>query len=210
MAQPRQKQHERRAETRRKLIDGAIECLMDMGYAGANVQEICRRAGVTTGAIQHNFGSKQGLMTAVVEELFRSFADAAPPRGPARLPLEDRIGRLVDHYWSIYGDDRYFAILEILLATRHDEELMLFVARHRQNLLTSLRSFLPREFSDVDLPAETLLEIAHDMMDYLRGYAVHRLYQRETRLDDAALERARTMVREGFEAALKSEERERP
>lgn len=206
----RQKQHERRAETSRKLINGAIECLLDKGYAGANVQEICRRSGVTTGAIQHNFGSKQGLMTAVVDELFRSFADATLAIEPSRSPLPDRIDRLVNHYWSIYGDDRYFAILEILLATRHDAELMRLVGGHRKKLVTRLREYLPQEFSDIDLPAETLLDIAHEMMDYLRGYAVHRLYQREKRLDDAALEKASEIVRRRFEAALKAASGRRP
>jgi AcrR family transcriptional regulator len=201
--QPRLKQHERRAETRRRLIEGAIACLLEVGYGGATVLEICRRAEMTTGALQHNFGSKQGLMEAVVTELFRSIADRVPPTNPSQATLAERIDRLVQHYWGIYGDERYFAVLDILLATRHDADLTKRVAKHRDETLVSTRDFLLVEFADVGLPEEELLDIAKAMMDHLRGYAIRRMFERDQRSDEAALALARDMVRARLDGALK-------
>ena len=199
MTTKRRTQSERREQTRGALIDAAIALLMERGMQGASVQEICKRAGVTTGAIQHQFGSKTGLIAEVVETLFTSFADDIPATGEAHLPLEDRIARVVDHYWSIYGGDRYFAVLEVLLATRHDPSLMALVSQYRARNLSALEQRLLVEFPDVDLPASEIKAAVQRMMDYLRGHALRRLYQSDDALDRQALDHACKMVLAEFQ-----------
>lgn len=204
MTTKRRTQSERREQTRSALIDATIELLMERGMQGAAVQEICKRAGVTTGAIQHQFGSKTGLIAEVVETLFTSFADDIPATGEAHLSLQERVARVVDHYWSIYGGDRYFAVLEVLLATRHDASLMALVSQYRTRNLTALEERLPVEFPDVDLPASELKAAVQRMMDYLRGHALRRLYQVDAELDRLALDHARKMVLAEFEPGQKA------
>ena len=41
----------RREQTRTALLDATVECLVDIGYARASMQEICARAGVSKGAV---------------------------------------------------------------------------------------------------------------------------------------------------------------
>jgi AcrR family transcriptional regulator len=48
--------------TRDRLIASALEVFLEQGYAGARVQEIARRAGLTTGAIYANFSGKGELL----------------------------------------------------------------------------------------------------------------------------------------------------
>lgn len=204
MTTKRRTQSERREQTRGALIDATIELLMERGMQGAAVQEICKRAGVTTGAIQHQFGSKTGLIAEVVETLFTSFADEIPVTGEAHLSLEERVARVVDHYWSIYGGERYFAVLEVLLATRHDPSLMALVSQYRSRNLSALEEALPIEFPDVDLPASELKAAVQRMMDYLRGHALRRLYQSDDALDRQALDHARKMVLAEFEPRRKA------
>ena len=57
---PRQRrtQAERTTETRRRVLDAAVECLIDRGYAKTTVEEVARRAGVSLGAERHHFPSK--------------------------------------------------------------------------------------------------------------------------------------------------------
>jgi AcrR family transcriptional regulator len=49
--------------TRQRLLDAATEVFLEKGYEGTRVAEIARRAGLTTGAIYGNFGSKAELLT---------------------------------------------------------------------------------------------------------------------------------------------------
>jgi hypothetical protein len=47
---PRLKQDEKSAETRRRLLDAAILCLVERGYANTTGSEIAERAGLSRGA----------------------------------------------------------------------------------------------------------------------------------------------------------------
>ena len=62
-------QRERSAATQEQLIQAVVQSLLERGYHRTSVNEICRRAGVTSSAIQHHFGGKRQLMMAVAETL---------------------------------------------------------------------------------------------------------------------------------------------
>ncbi len=64
--------HERTQATRRALIDAGRRLFAEHGYAGVSVGEIAQAAGVTTGAIYHQFSSKEGLFVAVYDELVQA------------------------------------------------------------------------------------------------------------------------------------------
>lgn len=60
---------ERRAATRRALLDAARALFAEKGYAEVTVEEVVRGAGVTRGALYHHFQDKRVLLKAVVEEM---------------------------------------------------------------------------------------------------------------------------------------------
>ena len=62
-------QAERTDTTRRALLDAGLALFCDPGYAEVGVDEIAKRAGVTSGALYHHFDSKAGLFRAVYDEL---------------------------------------------------------------------------------------------------------------------------------------------
>ena len=98
----RRTQAERTAATRALLIDAARKLFADKGFGDVSTQAIVEAAGVTRGALYHQFGDKAALFAAVYEEVERNLvADiaaqimAAQPRDPleamrvgARLFLE--------------------------------------------------------------------------------------------------------------------------
>jgi AcrR family transcriptional regulator len=61
------RQAERSASTRAKLIRAARPLFARRGYAGVGTEEIVRRAGVTRGALYHQFATKEELFLAVYE-----------------------------------------------------------------------------------------------------------------------------------------------
>src|SRR5215831_6079633 len=62
-------QQQRRAETRRALLDAAVDSLIDVGFARTTTLEVQRRAQVSRGALLHHFPSKAELLVAVVDHL---------------------------------------------------------------------------------------------------------------------------------------------
>ena len=56
-------------ETRARLIRAARAAFAGKGYAAASMDDLTAAAGLTRGALYHNFGDKKGLLRAVIEQL---------------------------------------------------------------------------------------------------------------------------------------------
>ena len=56
-------------ETRAKLIQAARNAFAANGYAGASMDDLTAEAGLTRGALYHNFGDKKGLLQAVIDQI---------------------------------------------------------------------------------------------------------------------------------------------
>lgn len=56
------------AETRRRLVEGAIHALKDEGFAGASARAIARRAGVNQALVFYHFGTMNELLLAALDE----------------------------------------------------------------------------------------------------------------------------------------------
>ncbi len=61
--------------TRRALLDAARALFSERGYAGTATEEVVQRAGVTRGALYHQFRDKEDLFRAVYEEIERELAE---------------------------------------------------------------------------------------------------------------------------------------
>jgi AcrR family transcriptional regulator len=56
-------------ETRAKLIQSARKAFAAKGYAAASMDDLTAEAGLTRGALYHNFGDKKGLLRAVIDQI---------------------------------------------------------------------------------------------------------------------------------------------
>ena len=65
-------------ENRVKLIAAARKAFAANGFAASSMDELTADAGLTRGALYHNFGDKKGLLGAVVAEVDGEMA--APPK----------------------------------------------------------------------------------------------------------------------------------
>ncbi len=69
----RRTQAERKAESDGRMIQAAIELFAEQGYVRTTLNDIGNRAGYTGGLVSNRFGSKQALLRAVLDEIYRSF-----------------------------------------------------------------------------------------------------------------------------------------
>ncbi|KQQ72515.1 TetR family transcriptional regulator [Rhizobium sp. Leaf321] len=56
-------------ETRVKLISAARKSFAEKGYASSSMDDFTASAGLTRGALYHNFGDKKGLLQAVIDQI---------------------------------------------------------------------------------------------------------------------------------------------
>jgi AcrR family transcriptional regulator len=122
-SRPRRAQAERRAETRARLLDAAVESIVELGYAATTTIEIARRAGLSRGAQLNHFPTKGEFMVAALEHLYAR-RDAEFRAAVAELPPgPDRLERAIDLLWSFVDDPSFVAWLELEVAARTDAEL---------------------------------------------------------------------------------------
>jgi AcrR family transcriptional regulator len=121
-------QQERSRTTRRRLIDAAVGCLGELGWSGTTVAVIAQRAGVSRGAAQHHFRTREDLVTAAVEYLGE--VQVAQLRGHAEeLPAgESRIEPVVDMLLNLYAGPMFRAALHLWVAASTDEALRAVLA----------------------------------------------------------------------------------
>ncbi|GAB2749670.1 TetR/AcrR family transcriptional regulator [Amycolatopsis magusensis] len=149
-------QAERRAHTRTALLDATIDCLVELGYARTSVQEICARARVSKGAVQHHFSAKAELMAAAVEHLtnrLKSELAASLERLPSGA---DGIPAAIDLLWEGYSGTLATAVTELWVAARTDDELRAAIrpvdralGRSTLEQITAVAGELPKERAEV-------------------------------------------------------------
>jgi AcrR family transcriptional regulator len=69
-------------DTRRRILETALDLFAAQGYEGASTRQIAEGAGVNLPAIQYYFGNKEGLYRAIIEDIAaetdRHMASLAP------------------------------------------------------------------------------------------------------------------------------------
>src|SRR5260221_3526318 len=71
--------YHRGEDTRRRILDTAIEVFAAVGYEAASTRALAERAGVNLPAIPYYFGSKEGLYRAVIEQIVRGIDHRMAP-----------------------------------------------------------------------------------------------------------------------------------
>ena len=80
-------QAERVQRSDRALLHAAVSLIAERGYGGATLAAIGERAGYSRGLVTQRFGSKDGLLWALVEEMIRSWGSRA-----LRPAVDDAVG----------------------------------------------------------------------------------------------------------------------
>ena len=80
----------RGARSRQVVLDAAERLMAEQGYDAATVAAIVQRAGIPPSSIYHYFGSKEGVLLAVMERGAERFFAALPAN-------ERRIGSQIEH-----------------------------------------------------------------------------------------------------------------
>jgi AcrR family transcriptional regulator len=84
----RRTQAERTAATRARLLEAGRQLFAADGYAAVPTQAIVVAAGVTRGALYHQFGDKAGLFAEVYEEVERDLVTRISARIVAAEPVD--------------------------------------------------------------------------------------------------------------------------
>ncbi len=67
------------AARRAQIVTAAIEVIAEIGWAQTSIRKIADRVGVAMSAVLYHFGTKDNLVDAIIEEMYRSALAAVSP-----------------------------------------------------------------------------------------------------------------------------------
>jgi AcrR family transcriptional regulator len=102
--------------TRAALVQAAIDGLVEVGHVRTTGVEVCRRAGVTRGALNHHFADHGELLVAVLDEVYGQLLARRDD-----TPVSAR--QWVDVAHARTSRPELKAVIELWLASRNDPEL---------------------------------------------------------------------------------------
>jgi TetR/AcrR family transcriptional regulator, regulator of cefoperazone and chloramphenicol sensitivity len=106
--------------TRRKVIDAAIQCILEQGFYRASSNAIAQTAGLSWGVIQYYFGSRESLMLAVLEEGTRRLMAELSKADIDAVDMTDRFEQYFMILEGYYAQPEYLAFIQVLLNLSHD------------------------------------------------------------------------------------------
>ena len=104
---------ERRKQTEQKLLASGRAEFLKKGYAKASLRDICKAAGVTTGAFYVSFESKEALLSAMLDPVIADYEHMV--RELAQREIDD----------PGTGDDNERQIMEYLSAHRTEAVILM-------------------------------------------------------------------------------------
>jgi AcrR family transcriptional regulator len=117
----RRTQQERRETTRNALLEATIQSLVEQGYAGTTTRAVSARAGVSPGALQHHFASKQELVAEAIGYLSRQLTAELIEHGvPSASSRHQLTEQMVDQLWQTLNGPLIVVAMELAVAARTD------------------------------------------------------------------------------------------
>jgi len=161
----------KRELTRRRVIEAAIDCIYTHGFSAAHTNRIAEAAGVSWGVLQYHFGDKDGLLQAVLDDIFEDFSSTLRDTQLRGATLEERMAHLIEVVWSLVSKKEYRVSMAILRNAGKDEDSSLNGQRQVANWARTTSRLWDRLF-ELDPPDPARSEIArHLVFAALRGMA---------------------------------------
>jgi AcrR family transcriptional regulator len=119
----REPQQDRSRATRQRLLEAAIECMADLGWSGSTVAVVAERAGVSRGAAQHHFPTREDLVTSAVGYVSVERLKMLRSQAVDMAPGPERIRAVLTLVERMYTSPLFRAAVHVWVAASADERL---------------------------------------------------------------------------------------
>lgn len=197
---------DRSTSTRERILAAVVESIDEVGFAQTTSQRIARYAGVSVGAVQHHFPTKDDILSAVLEGSFRNLeAQFEGVSVNPSTPLSERIDLFVERAWRHYGSAAFRSTSQILANAR---ALAPGADAHAAPIASSARGaarLWSLVFGDIDLPERRQRGIRQFAFAALTGIAAAKRFQNA----DAGMRTQLQMLKTALGAVFESASAER-
>lgn len=152
-------------ETHRKIVESAKECFLEKGYERSNLREICKRAGVTTGAFYRHFSDKISVFELLVQPALdecKKYYDETEADYYALLNDEDlkKVWDLQEEFVEVFIDiiykhyDAFKLLLEAADGTSYSDFVHQCAIKETSSMIDYIDEIQKRGFYVADVSSE--------------------------------------------------------
>lgn len=163
---------QRTLDARRRILDAAVEALINFGYAGATTLRIQELAGVSRGRLLHHFPSRDALLIAAVQHLASVRIAALGAREDWPADPRRRIDDAIDAMWETFQQPYFWAAMELWLAARHSDTLREELLPYERQLGAMSRRATDALFGDDLISRPGFRELSDLLFTSMRGVAL--------------------------------------
>jgi AcrR family transcriptional regulator len=159
------------AATRQKLLDAAVECLIELGVAGTTTLAVQRRAGASRGALLHHFPTHADLLAASVAELVKRNEQAVTVSRAGMAQPDDPLRMAVNALAYAGRQPSYLAELELWAVARTDRPLkqaLIAAERAAKREIDRVSADLFAKWADAEAYDDAIALTQH----FVRGLAI--------------------------------------
>ena len=135
--------------SRQRVLDAAIQCILEQGLYRASSNAIAEQAGLSWGVIQYYFGTREALMLAVLEEGARRLTEAVQDAEISGSTLVERIECYLEIIARYYGSPDYLAFTQVLISLSHDPRTSADTREHLDRVSAAIQLPLHRLHAEV-------------------------------------------------------------
>jgi len=191
---------------RQRLLDAAVECLIELGVAGTTTLAVQRRAGTSRGALLHHFPTHADLLSASVAELVKRNEAAVTASRAGISGPHDPLRTAVNALAFAGRQPSYLAELELWAVSRTDRPLkqaLIAAERAAKREIDRVSADLFAKWKDLEAYDDAVALTLH----FMRGLAISETLRssapRRERLISAWTEAMRAMLEKGKKDARK-------
>jgi AcrR family transcriptional regulator len=202
-SRPRRTQEQRSAETRRRILEATVQCLQDYGYTGTTTVRVVELAGVSRGALAHQFESKADMVAAAVGFIASTRTEELIPKIEAAQGASDPIDAGLDLLWSVHQGPMFIAIVELWVAARTDPALQRRVEMFERATTSMVVEYARTMFGGTGTSQPALRRAIYTAMDAIRGILLAKIALPPSSTEhEARWERAKADLRVLFDRIL--------
>ncbi|MCE1194553.1 MAG: TetR/AcrR family transcriptional regulator [Acidovorax sp.] len=163
--------------TRDRILDAAVQSLIEQGAARTTTLEVQKKAGVSRGALLHHFPTHAELLSATVDDLVRRNEQSVFELQEKLHNAPDAVERAIRSLALMMGQPPFMAELELWALARTDEGLREALVKVERDARKESERVLRALFAPVaDRPG-------HDAViamttDFLRGFVLSGVLRR--------------------------------
>jgi AcrR family transcriptional regulator len=171
--------------TRRRLLDAAVEELVDRGYGALTTLNVARRAGVSRGAQQNHFPRKEVLVAEAIQHLAQRQINELAARVRAAPDGSERLLTALDILFEQYSGPLFAAVIDLSFAARTEPDLHEIIRRQERAISDAISDTAITLFGQRTAADARFAKTWATVLSTVRGLAFLKLLGHPTRTVDA-------------------------